>query len=147
MFFSVFQNFLKYMLGESILQNKWVIWFPLLYFNLKKPKRPNSTSLIRFQRILHDLAVLYSVFQKNSTNSVKLLNYFEISKFLQIMKGGTNSSERLKYLVPLTIIKFSKFEGLKFDVVDQISMYSRWFSRTFLSFLKFPQVKEGGLNF
>ena len=66
--FSVFENFLKLKMGdllflaEPILQNSLIIWSPLLYFNIKHLKDPNSSSFIRFQYILHDSAVLFSVF-------------------------------------------------------------------------------------
>ena len=49
-------------LGEPILQNGWIIWSPLLYFNLRNLRDPNSSSFSRFQCILHDSAVLLSVF-------------------------------------------------------------------------------------
>ena len=48
-------------MGEPIMQNGWIIWSLLLYF--KNFKDPNSASLIRFKCILHDAAVLFSVFQ------------------------------------------------------------------------------------
>ena len=66
--FSVFSNFLKLKmaelisLGEPILQNGWIIWSPLVYFNFKSFRDPNSSSSSRFQCILHDSAVLFSVF-------------------------------------------------------------------------------------
>ena len=46
--------------GEPILQNVWIIWSPLLYFNFKSFMDPNSSSFIRFQCILHDSGVLFS---------------------------------------------------------------------------------------
>ena len=48
--------------GEQILQNVWIIWSPLLCFNFKSFMDPNSSSLIRFQWILHDPGVLLSKF-------------------------------------------------------------------------------------
>ena len=45
---------------ESILQKVWIIWSPLLYLNFKSFIDPNSSSLIRFQCILHDSGVLFS---------------------------------------------------------------------------------------
>ena len=45
---------------EPILQNVWIVWFPLLYFNFKSFLDPNSSSFIRFQSILHDSGVLFS---------------------------------------------------------------------------------------
>ena len=47
-------------LREPILQNVWIIWSPLLYFNLKSPMDPNCSSFIAFQYILHDSGVLFS---------------------------------------------------------------------------------------
>ena len=46
--------------GEPILQNVWIIWSPLLYFNLKSSMDPNSLSFIRFQSILHESGRLFS---------------------------------------------------------------------------------------
>ena len=40
--------------GEPILQNVWIIWAPLLYFNFKSFLDPNFSSFIRFRCILHD---------------------------------------------------------------------------------------------
>ena len=48
--------------GEPILQKVWIIWSPLLYFNFKSYMDPNSSSLIRFQCILHDSGVLFEEF-------------------------------------------------------------------------------------
>ena len=46
--------------GEPILQNVWIIWSPLLYFNFKSFLDPNSSSFIRFQSILHEWGRLFS---------------------------------------------------------------------------------------
>ena len=43
---------------EPILQNVWIIWSPLLYFNSKSFMEPNSLSLIRFLCIGYDTGVL-----------------------------------------------------------------------------------------
>ena len=45
--------------GESILENGWIIWSPLLYFNFKSFKDANYLSFIRFQCMLHDSGVLF----------------------------------------------------------------------------------------
>ena len=47
-------------LGEPILKTLWIIWSLLLYFNFESFMDPNSSSLIRFQCILHDSGVLFS---------------------------------------------------------------------------------------
>ena len=76
-FRSNFLSFLKFpqikerdliSLGEPILQNGWIIWSPLLYFNLRNLNDPNSSPFIRFQCILHDSVILFSAF----SNCVKL---------------------------------------------------------------------------
>ena len=46
--------------GEPILQKLWIIWSPLLYFNFKSFRDPNSSSFIRFQCILHDSEGFFS---------------------------------------------------------------------------------------
>ena len=48
--------------GDPILQNGWIIWSPILCFNFRNLKEPNSSSFIRFQFILNDSAVLFSTF-------------------------------------------------------------------------------------
>ena len=55
-------------MGEPILQNVWIIWSPLLYFNFKSFLDPISSSFIPFQCILHDSGVLF----KESWNLYKL---------------------------------------------------------------------------
>ena len=56
-----FVTVLKYLqIKEPILQKVWIIWSPFLYFNLKSFTDPNSSSFIRFQRILHDSRILFS---------------------------------------------------------------------------------------
>ena len=66
---STFRRVLKFLqikeeapnfLVEPILQNVWIIWSPLLYFNFKSFLDPNSSSFIRFQSILHESGRLFS---------------------------------------------------------------------------------------
>ena len=47
--------------GEPILQKVWIIGSAFLYFNFKSFMDPNSLPFIRFQCILHDIGVLFSV--------------------------------------------------------------------------------------
>ena len=54
--------------GEPILQNVWIIWSPLLFSNFKSFLDQNSSSLIRFQSILHESGRLSS----ESWNFLKL---------------------------------------------------------------------------
>ena len=66
--FSVFWNFVKLRKGdliswgEPILQNGWIIWSHLLYFNIRNFRDPNCSSFTRFQCILHNSAVIFSLF-------------------------------------------------------------------------------------
>ena len=46
--------------GKLILENVWIIWSSLLYFNFKSFLDPNSSWFITFQCILHDSGVRYS---------------------------------------------------------------------------------------
>ena len=68
--FSGFWNFLKLKRGvlisweEPILQNAWIIWSSLVYFNFRSLNDPNSFSFIRFHFILHDSAIIFSAFRK-----------------------------------------------------------------------------------
>ena len=65
---SIFWNFPKLKRGdliscwEPILQNDWIIWSPLLYFNSRNLRDSNSSSFIRFKWVLHDSPVLLSIF-------------------------------------------------------------------------------------
>ena len=123
---SVFEIFLKLKMGdlisweEPMVQNGWITFSPLLYFNIKLLKDPNSLSYIRFQCILHDSAVLLSVFEnflklkrwdqislgelilENAWIIRSALLYFNIKRLKEgggggpNFFGGTNSAERLK---------------------------------------------------
>ena len=74
--FSVIWNFLKSKKGdliswaELILQNHWIIWSPLLYFNYRNLKNPSSSLFIRFQWILHHSTVAFSA----------LWNFFKLKR-------------------------------------------------------------------
>ena len=68
-FCQFFLNFLKLRRGDlislegPIQQGGRIIWSSsLLYFNFRNLRNPNSSSLIGFPCILHDSAVLFSVF-------------------------------------------------------------------------------------
>ena len=70
-------------LGKPILQNGWIIWSPLLYFNFESFKDPNFVSFIRFQCLLND-------------PEVDLISW----------GWKTNCPEWLNYLVPLFLFHF-----------------------------------------
>ena len=40
--------------NQALLKNSWIIWDPLMYFNFKTFKDPNSLSFIRFPGVLLD---------------------------------------------------------------------------------------------
>ena len=69
--------------GEPILQNVWIIWSPLLYFNFKSFLDPNSSPFISFQCILYDSGVLLS----ESWNFYKLKRGDLISGGNQILQS------------------------------------------------------------
>ena len=46
--------------GEPILQNVWIIWSPLLFFNFKSFLDTNSLPFIKFQFIFHESGRLFS---------------------------------------------------------------------------------------
>ena len=64
----VFKTFLKLKKGnllsweEPILQNHWVVWSPFC-LSILQIRRPKFFVNIRFQCILHDSAILFSVFR------------------------------------------------------------------------------------
>ena len=68
--------------GEPILQNVWIIWYPLLKFNFNSFLDPNSSSFIRFQCVLHDSGVIFS----NSWNFCKLRRGDLISRGTQFCR-------------------------------------------------------------
>ena len=87
---SIFWNFLKLKRGDRIswwkpiLQNGWIIWSPLLYFNFRKLKHPNSLSFIRFEWVLHDTPALFSIFW----NFLKLKRRDPISSVEPILQNS-----------------------------------------------------------
>ena len=72
-------------------------------------------------------------------------------KYPQITEGGpnflegTNSADRLNYLVRSSAFPFQKFKEPKFFVIHCTSMSSSWFTSTFLNFLRFLKLKRGDL--
>ena len=82
--------------GEPILQNSWIIWSALLYFNFRSLKDPNSFSFMRFSCFLHDSVVLFQAFR----------NFLKLKRGDLISLGATNSAKRLNYLVPPPVFQF-----------------------------------------
>ena len=80
---------------EPILQKVWIIKSSFPNFNFKIFKDPNSLSYIRFQCILHDSGVRFSV----------SLNFY-ILKMGELISWGTNSAQSLNYFVPSSVFQF-----------------------------------------
>ena len=98
----LFSEFLKrtnfaIVFSPEIVQNHWIVWSPIVYFNFKSFKDPNSPSwsFIRFQCILQDSGVLFSEFW-----------YFYILKRGNKFLAGTNSAESLSYLLSPSVLQF-----------------------------------------
>ena len=87
---------------RAILQNSWIIWSHLLYFNFKNQKHPNSWSFIRFQCIVYDSTV----------------TFFRPLKFPQIkdrgpnFMGGEQFCRMVELFVPPPLLYFN-FKHLK----------------------------------
>ena len=85
--------------GEPILQNVWIIWSLLLYFNFKSFLDPNSSPFISFQCILYDSEVLLSGFS----------NFYKLKRG-DLISGG-NQFCRMSELFgpPLLYFNFKSF--------------------------------------
>ena len=87
---------------EPILQNVWIIWSPLLYFNFKSFMDPNSSSFIRFQCILHDSGVLFS----------KPRNFNKFKRG-DLISGGNQFCRKSKLFGPPFCISILKVLGMQ----------------------------------
>ena len=83
--------------GEPLLQNVWIIWSPLLYFNFKSLKYRISSSFIIFQCILHDSGVIFS----ESWNFCKL-------KSGDLISGGSQFCRKSELFGPRFCISILK---------------------------------------
>ena len=102
--------------SSTFVQNGSIIWFPLLYFNFRSLKDPNSSSFIRFQSILHDSAVLFSA----SWNFLKLKRGDLISWREPILQNSWILWSTLLYfnfriLNDLNFWSFIRFECILYD--------------------------------
>ena len=113
--------------GEAIVDKVWIIWFPLLRFNLKSFIDPYYLPLIRFQCIIHFSGVLF----------FKSL----------VISWGKQFCRKSDLFGPPSVFQFYVIYGSKFIHIHQISMHSAWIRRTFLRVWKFLQIKEGRPNF
>ena len=122
--------------GEPVVQNGKVIWYSILYFNIKYLNDPNFSWFIRFQCILHDSAVLLSVFE----NFFKLKRGDLISSKEPILENGWLIWSPLLYFN----IKLWRTQILP-HLLDFNAFYM--IQQYFCNFWKCPQIKERSLNF
>ena len=110
--------------GEAILQNVSIIWSPLLYFNLKSSVDANSSSLIRFQSILHEWKKPFS----ESWNFYKL-------KRTDLISGGKQFSRMSELFGPpfcISILKVSQTQILRnLLAFNAFCMIQEYFSQGF----------------
>ena len=132
-------------LGEPILQNGWIIWSPLLYFNFTSLKDRNSLSFIRFQCFLHGLALLFSAFWKLMKlkrgdlissgepilqNGWIILYRFLYFNFRNLKDPNCSSSIRFQCVLHDAVVLLSRFWNfLKLKSGDLIS-WGKQFCRT-----------------
>ena len=120
---------------EPILQNVWIIWSPLLYFNFKSFLDPNSSSFNRFQCILYDSGILRSGF----SNLYKL-------KRRDLISGGSQFCRVSELFGPHFCISI-----LKSSMDPNYSSFIRFQSilleseRLFLKSWNFYKLKRGDL--
>ena len=98
--------------GNSVLQNGWIIWSPLLYFGFKNLNDLSSSLFIRFDWILHDSAVLFSYFK----NLLKFRRRDRISWGNQFCRTaelfGSPFYFSLKKLNDLNSLSFIRFDWI-----------------------------------
>ena len=143
--FSIFSNFLKlkrgYLIswGEPIVQNGWIIASHLVYFNFKNFRDPNSSSSSRFQCILHNSAVPFSIF----------------SNFLKLKRGdliywGEPILQNCWIIWPpfcISILKILGIQILKLKMAELISwgepiLQNRWIILSRLVYFNFKNLSD-----
>ena len=114
---------------EPILQNVRIIWSPLLFFSFKSFLDPNSSSLTRFQSILHESGRLFS----DSWNFYKLKRGY-------LMSGGNEFCRMSELFGPPFCISILKV------LLTQILCHSLNFSPFCLNQEDFSQTPEISIN-
>ena len=90
---------------EPVLKNSWIIWSPLLYFNFKTFKDPNSLSFIRFQCVLYDSEEFLSDFW----------NFYKL-KGEDLLSGGNQFCRKSELFGPLLLyFNFKSFMDPNFS--------------------------------
>ena len=104
---------------EPVLQNVWIIWSHLLYFNFKSFPDPSSSWFIRFQSVLYDSGVLLSGFS----------NFYKLKRGDLISVGNQffRMSELFGPPSCISILKVFQtqilFHSLYFNVFSMIQEY------------------------
>ena len=107
--------------GQTILQKVWIIWSPLLYFNLKSFVDTDSLLFIRFKWILHFSGVLFS----------------EVCNFYKLKRGDLTSgrkqfcrkSELFGHLFCISILKVFQTQILAHSLYfNALCMIQEYFS-------------------
>ena len=112
--------------GEPILQNVWIIWSPLLYFNFKSFLDPNSPSFIRFQSILHESGRLFS----------ESWNFYKLKRGDLISRGNQFCRMSELFGPPLLYFSFKRFRdpsSLSFVKYQPFCMIQKYFSQSLQS--------------
>ena len=107
---------------------------PLLYFNFKNLRDPNSSSSSTFQCILHDSEVLFSFFS----------NFLKLKTGGPNFLGGTNSAEWLNYLVPLLYFNFKNLRNPNSSSSSRFQCILHDSEVLFSFFSNFLKLKRGG---
>ena len=109
--------------GESILQEVWIIWSSLLYFNINSFTDPNSLSFIRFQCIPHDYGVLFS----------ESWNFYKLKKG-DLISGWNQFSWKSELFVPpfcISILKVLQTQILRHSLdFNAFCMIQEYFSQS-----------------
>ena len=91
--------------NQALLKNSWIIWSPLLYFNFKTFKDPNSLSFIRFQCVLYDSEEFLSDFW----------NFYKL-KGEDLLSGGNQFCRKSELFGPLLLyFNFKSFMDPNFS--------------------------------
>ena len=121
--------------GEPILQNVWIIWCPLVYFNFKSFSYPHSASFISFKCILYDSGVLLSGFW----------SFYKLRRGDLISRGEPILQNVWIIWSPLLYFSFKSFLDPNSLPFIGFQMHFVWFRGTSVRVSKFLQVKEGDL--
>ena len=90
---------------------------------------------------------VFQLLKFKETNSLPFIRFQFIQQLFSQIRG-TYSGKRLNRFPPLSLcFNFESLRDPNFSVIHSITMHCKGFSSTFLRFLKFLQIKDGGHNF